>query len=259
MSPTTYPFIKSGTADAVLAGIWRKICYDLDIDDARLDDLILGYTKKMTYNDPQKRAQDYGNWSSDLKQGQMTWTTFLRGPRCLNVKRMSMEFRLNHLRYNTIHTLAKEYPEPHEPVQDSETSETVTELSQFLMQIMHDLGVTVSKISELLNVFVRRQTRLGGAKPFLKGNVKKEFFHPRLSWASFIRALDFLTIPSFDLKITLEFYGRRRKVTNHRMSIVINTIEDLMAFMDESEFLIPNVTVSTTEDSNAVPVPEKGN
>lgn len=248
MSPTTYPFIKSGTADAVLAGIWRKICYDLDIDDARLDDLILGYTKKMTYNDAQKRSQDYGNWSSDLRQGQMTWTTFLRGPRCLNVKRMSMEFKLHHLRYSSYHTLVKEYPPPGVMVEETETADTVTELSQFLMQIMHDLGVTISKISELLNVFVRRQTRLSGTKPSLKGNVKKEFFNPRLSWANFIRALDFLTIPSFDLKITLEFYGKRKKVTYHRMSIVINTVEDLLSFMDESEFLIPNVTISTTED-----------
>lgn len=250
MSQPTYPFIKSGTADAVLAGIWRKICYDLDIDDARLDDLIMGYTKKMTYNDVQKRSQDYGNWSSDLKQGQMTWTTFLRGPRSLNVKTMTMEFKLHHLRYTSTHTLVKEYPEAHiqEPEQP-DTTDSVTELSHFLMQIMHDLGVTVSKISELLNLFVRRQSKLGGIKPFLKGNLKKEFFHPRLSWASFIRALDFLTIPSFDLKITLEFHGKRKKVTRHRMSIIINTIEDLLVDMDESEFLLPHVDISSTEDN----------
>lgn len=249
MSHITYPLIKSGTADAVLAGIWRNILYDLDIDPARLDDLILAYTKRMVKLDPQKRAQDHGNWSSDLKEEQMTWSTFLRGPRCLGVKKMHMQFTLHHRHYQSVHTLVIEYPDPEEitPEDSAPSNKEPTELSVFFVRIMHDLGVTVGQFNQLLNTFMRRQKQTAGNKTFLKGNYKKEFLNQRLSWASFIRGLEFLTIPSFDLKITLEFSGKRKRVTHHRMPIVINTIEDLLVDMDESEFLIPHVTISSTE------------
>lgn len=244
----TYPLIKSGTSDAVLAGIWRNILYDLKLDPPRLDDLILNYTKRLEKFDSQKRSQCYGNWSSDLKEEQVTWSTFLRGPRCLNVRKMMMEFTLHHRQYRSVHTLVIDYPAPEDVEPDTpDSNKGPTELSVFFVSIMYDLGVTVEKFNQLLNTFMRRQMLGTTNKSFLKGNYKKEFLNQRLSWASFIRGLEFLTIPSFDLKITLEFAGKRKRQTVHRMPIVINTIEDLLVDMDETEFLIPNVTFSTTE------------
>lgn len=198
--------------------------------------------------DVQKRSQCYGNWSSDLKEEQMTWSTFLRGPRCLNVHTMQMEFTLKHLRHQSVHTLVIEYqaPEEVEP-ETSETNKGPTELSVFFVQIMHDLGVTVGEFNQLLNIFIRRQKQGPGNKSFLKGNYKKEFLNKRLSWASFIRGLELLTIPSFDLKITLEYNNRRKRKSVHRMPVVINTIEDLLSDMDISEFLIPNVQESSMD------------
>lgn len=244
MTNQSFPLIQSGTADAVLAGVWRRILYDLDIDASRLDDLVYQYSTKMTHVSQAKRIQHHGNVSSDLKEPQITWSTFLRGPRHLGAKSVQMDFIFQHLRGRSRHTLYWEYGKPNEPeeVLDADGNKPPTELSIFLIKTMHSLGVDIGTFNSLLTSYMRRTLKAQSTpnnRTYLRGNLKKVFYEPRLSWATLIKAIDFLTIPSFDLEITLTFGGRRPKVTKHHVTINLGLITDMLKEMDESEFLEP--------------------
>lgn len=244
MSLDSYPEIRSGTPDTILAGIWRVILKDFEIDPARLDDLVNSYSRQMTHLDAQKRAQYYGNVLSDLRADQMTWRTFRRGPMILKAKSMTIKLTLHHLRCQTEHKMTVVYGPPNEPEEkpDENGHKQPTELSIFFSNIMNELGVSVSTFNSLLTTYMRRMRIpvTPSNRTYIRGNFKKEFTGLRLSWASFVRGIDFLTVPSFDIEITLEFQGRRSRRSIHKTSVVLNDIEDMLADMDESEFLQPS-------------------
>lgn len=245
MSTDSYPDIRSGTADAILAGIWRIILKDLDIDPARLYDLVASYASTMTNLDPQKRSQWHGNVLSDLRNDQMTWRTFKRGPMILKAKRVTMEFVLHHYRFKTKHSFIMEYGAPDEPEEpiDANGEKMPTELSVFFNSIMEELGVSVTEFNRLLSSYMRRMKIpiTPSNRTYIRGNFKKEFTGLRLSWASFIRGLDFLTVPSFDLTVTIEYKGRRERKSSHTTNVILNDISDMLADMDETDFLQPRV------------------
>lgn len=212
------------------------------------------YSRKMTHVTPAKRTSWYGNVSPDLIEPSITWMTFLRGPRVLGAKRMILEFVLRHRFVRTRHTLIIEYGAPNEPeeVLTADDKKPPTELSLFLARIMNDLGVNMSRFNDLLTCYMRRVLRAESTpsnRSFLRGNYRKEFIHPRLSWTSFLKGLDFLTIPEFDLNITIEFTGRRGKTTHHHSRIVLNEISDMLADMTEDEFLVPPEEIAIHEPS----------
>lgn len=240
-----FPEIKTGTADAILAGLWRVILSDYDISPARLDDLVNQYSRKMTHLDANKRSQFYGNVLSDLRSDQMTWRTFKRGPMILNAKRMTMTFTLHHRFCSTEHTLHIEYGAPDELEEklDADGNKPPTELSVFFPEIMSSLGVDVATFNRLLTSFMKRH-RIDPSRSqraYARGNLKKELLQQRLSWASMIKGLDFLTVPKFDIKITLEFENRSKKIrrSEHFSKFILNDIEDMLADMDDSDFLNP--------------------
>lgn len=254
MSQSTYPPITSGTADAALAGVWRKILTDLGIDPVRLDDLVYQYTRKMTHVDVNKRTQWYGNVTSDLKEGSITWSTFLRGPKALGAEKMVMEFILHHRWVRTRHVLIIHYGPPNEPeeVLGPKGEKPPTELYLFFTRILKDLEVSVEKFNDLLTCYMRRILRVENTpvnRSFLRGNYKKNFTDPRLSWANFIKGLDFLTIPELDLNITITFGGKRGKTTHHHVHILINEIKDMLVDMTEDEFLTPPESQVIKEES----------
>lgn len=157
---------------------------------------------------------------------------------------MVMNFTLHHLFSMSNHCLIIEYGPPTEPeeILGPNGEKPPTELSVFFNRIMHDLGVTVTKFNSLLTSYMRRSLRAdgsAGSRSCIRGNYKKDFTNPRLSWTNFIKGLDFLTIARVDIAITLEFPGRRSKNTNHRVKLDINSINDMLEYMDESEFLEP--------------------
>lgn len=239
MSEETYPEIRTGTADAVLAGIWRNILRDLAINPARLSDLIQQYSKRMTHLTPARQTQFYGNVMSDLREDHMTWKTFRRGPMVLGACKMEIKLTLQHLNCRTEHKYIIEYNDPSVPV-ESDTEEP-TDLSAFFTRIMMDLGVGPAEFNRLLTVYMKHaHVRITPANAtFLRGKLNKDFTGKRLSWAGFIKGLSFLTVPRFEATITLTFPGKRIRKTVHHRNVVLDTIEDMKQTMEDSDFLDP--------------------
>lgn len=197
----------------------------------------------MTQLDEKKRVQYYGNVLSDLQAGAMTWRTFKRGPMILGATKMTMLFTLHHLRCQTTHRLVIQYPPASEVDVSSATSKSEpTELSLFFTNILMDLGVNVGTFNRLLTVYMRRHhvSVTPSNRTYMRGNLKKEFQGKRLSWASFNRGIDFLTIPRYDVQIDLEFKNKRNHSKKlHETTVVLNDLSDMMSDMDESDFLTP--------------------
>lgn len=257
MSTTdSFQEIRSGTADAILAGLWRRILKDYDIGPARLGELIHQYSKKMTHLDADKRAQFHGNVLSDLSSDQMTWSTFKRGPMILNASRVTFEFTLHHRACSTEHRFSYEYGPPNEPVEkkDENGKPLPTELSLFLPRVMQELGVSVSIFNELLTNYMCRhkQEPQRGQRMSVRSNVRKDLMQLRLSWAGLMKGFDFLTIPKFEVRIVLEFKGKTGKIrkSTHYERVTINDIEDMLADMDESDFLNPVANLEAISNVN---------
>lgn len=254
--------IRTGTADAILAGLWRRILTDYDIGPARLDDLVNQYSKKMTHLEPNKRAQFYGNVLSDLKSDQITWSTFKRGPMVLNAKKVTMTFTLHHRYCQTEHSFSFEYGAPNEPEVIPEgllKKDIPTELGTFLANIMSSLGVDVTTFNHLLSGYMKRNKidSTQGKRMHVRTNLRKDLLQKRLSWAGFMRGLDFLTIQKLDVKIELEFVSRSNRVkrSKHYERIILNSIEDMLADMDDSDFLNPVVSESTDAATDTPRIP----
>jgi len=226
---TDFRDIRTGEPDAVLAGIWRQIMRNYGMDFARLDDLVTDYSKMMTFMTPEKQSQYRGNVLSDLKSEKMTWGTFLRGIRCLKMQKMDFILHLHHLQYITEHTLVKEFAPPEVdidlPLPNGD--KPPTELYYLYTSIRHDLGISVADTQQLLTKYmIRCQIPLTHKnKTSVRGNIKKDLFGERLSWASLIRGLNFLEIVKFDVEIVL--YPKKGKSTRHRRTIILNDPHDL--------------------------------
>lgn len=219
------------------------------MDKARLDDLVTEYARRMTYLTEDKRVQWRGNVLSDLLSTSMTWSTFLRGIRCLNMRKMGFTLKLHHLNIITEHTFIKEFPGADVDVESTPESgqKPPTELHLFFTSIMRDLGVSVGDVQTLLTRYMirARVPMTTDNRTNVRGNIKKELFGERLTWPSFIRGLNFLELTKFELIVTLTpKTGRGR---SHRRIIVLNDADDLR---DELLAIVTNKDASNEPTEN---------
>lgn len=250
--------IRAGEPHALLAGVWRRIMRDFDLDKPRLDDLLSEHVRKLTYMDSEKQLQYRGNVLSDLLAESLTWGTFLRGLRGIGVRSVEIELRLHHLKYATVHKLPIEFPgydvDP-EARLPGQKDLPPTELHYFFMAIMRDLGMSIDDINNYLTRYmIRARIPLTSRnKTSMRGNVKKDIFQQRLSWTSFVRGLNFLEITKFEIELHLQFKNHKSK---HRHVIILNDPEDLIEELrdlippeDLNDFTIPTETTAAADDS----------
>lgn len=217
--------ISSGVSDAVLSAMFRQIKADYKIDDTRVADLVENFSRKMTHLPVEKRNHWKGNVPSDLKRDTMTWYTFIRGMRALGSLSFVIELDLKHKNAMvTTHRFVKELPKPDEPEGEESEQEGVrkrgvSDLHVFYMQIMNELGISISTFDTLVASCVRRIASKNKTKTNTRGNLKKEVLGKSLSWASFIRGLVLLNIEEFQFKITLNF--KKGRSSTHQLRIYL--------------------------------------
>lgn len=223
----TRGMLQTGGADSILAGLWRKILLDLDVDDSTLLDKIDRYSKKATLEQPERAAQIRGNLRTDVNKDAMTWYTFTKCLQMLGVEYMEIKFTLHHLRMTSIHTLQvpldgvmlvadEEDKDPKEP----------SLLSVFFKGILHNLEVGVIMFESLLEQYMRREKVSINLqnKTHIRGYLKKDFSAPKMSWKSFIKGMIFLCVLKINLEASLRL--RKNQLTIHHYEVILGDQED---------------------------------
>lgn len=230
--------IQSGGVDSILAGLWRKVLQDLEVDDAALLDRIDRYSKKVTTNFPDRAAQIRGNLRTDVYKEAMTWYTFTKCLRVLGVEYFEIDFTLKHLRSITTHRLKVKLDDTFfEDEKDSEEKDTKdpTVLSVFFNEILHQLNVGVHLFEALLEQYMRRAKVTANIRnrTHIRGYLKKDFSAPKMSWKSFVKGMIFLCVLAMDLKMTL--HHRKNYQTTHDYRVVLSDTEDYIEELTNGE------------------------
>ena len=90
--------IKSGSAESVLASLYRKILRDLGISMSRYDTLLMKFVKRIYANKPSIKDQTTikSNQYKELLKEKITFKVFMKGLSVLNFKKFDIIIRLYH-------------------------------------------------------------------------------------------------------------------------------------------------------------------
>lgn len=225
--PPEEPDIKTGTADSILAGLWRQIKKELEVDDTKVESLIDRYAT-LAHKNPIERTQFRGNLKGELSKDAMTWKNFVRGMKVLRAKTVEITFVLHHVTLISQHTLTMDLEESEDVVDTSKRNV----LSDFFRNLLNDLGIDLGKFDSLLGSYMYRSKIPLTTKnrTHQRGNLKKEFLGPKLTWRSLVKGFNFLCVVKFEMRVKLTLQGIAP--SEHRRMVVLNDIED---FEDSNE------------------------
>lgn len=216
----------AGGVDSILAGLWRKILLDLDIDDSTLLDKIDRYSKKITPGQPDRSAQIRGNLRTDINKDAMTWYTFTKCLKMLGVEYLEIKFTLHHLRLKSLHTIRVAMDKIDVEEETEKDPKEPSALSIFFKGIMHNLGVGLTLFESLLEQYMRREKITVNLRNMthIRGYLKKDFFAPKMSWKSFVKGMVFLCVLKMDLEATLKL--RKDQISIHNYQVLLGDLED---------------------------------
>lgn len=233
MTPPIHPTdsdITTGSADSILAGMWRQIKKDYSIDDSRTEDLVHKYSNSVDVATPEQRAQIRGNLRPELNKTSMTWKTFVRGLNVLRAETVDIVLILHHVTLISTHGFNVALKEKEEGERN--------QLSVFLHSILNDLGINGLKFDMLMTAYMlraRMPTTIAN-KTHLRGNLKKELLGKDLTWRSLIKAFNFLCVTRMEFQIHLKLKGM--PASSHVRTIVLNDLEDFTSDKETLENLI---------------------
>lgn len=219
--------IRTGGDDSVLAGLWRQILHDLDADATALYDRIDRYAERITKDCPEKISQVRGNLRTDITKSAMTWFTFKKVLRILDVLYFEIEFKLHHLSRISTHTVRVTLEESFFEKDHDKPSE----LSVAFREIQHALDIDLHKYEELLEHYMRREKLVMDIrnKTNVRGYLKKDFASPKMTWRTFMKTFVFLCVIKADMKISLTY--KKGRVTTHNYQILLGDLADYMEEM----------------------------
>lgn len=107
-------------------------------------------------------------------------------------------------------------------------------LSSLYRKILFDLNIDFTRFNHLTEQYIIRAGLARHAKETtsVRGNLKKELLHDRMSWKVFIKGLNFLRVVRFD--ITIRLYHHNQKLTEHTKTVVLYSSEDTHDHSTES-------------------------
>lgn len=218
----------TGKPDSILAGVWRQILRDQNVDNAMLFEKISMYTDRLTQVPVKRRAQIRGNMRTDAFKDNLTWYTFCKNLRALSIDKVTMTFDCKHIRRTSRHVLEVPLNDDFVTKKDSEDgpSNEPSPLSAFFAKVLYDLGVDYKMFEILLELYMRRtmMDHSPQSKNDLRAYVRKEFRSNKMSWNSLIKGFSFLCILNVELVVTLHHsFGFQ---TNHTYKFVLGDIDD---------------------------------
>ena len=226
--------ILSGNADSILAALWRKIVDDLDIDDSILEERIDRYATTVTESQPSMLAQVRGNLRTDVGKETMTWYTFTKCLRILGVEHLYIDFKLHQLRRVSQHFLQTVLDDSFFTDKKKDDKEPNV-LCTFFKGVMFEQQIGTVKFEELLELFISR-TRLASQpdiKTKFRGYLRKDFYAPKMSWATLVKGFVFLCTTK--LEMTVRLTGRGGRVSAHRYSPILSNKSDYYEEIDNGK------------------------
>lgn len=217
----------TGKPDSILAGVWRQILKDLQIDNSMLYEKISMYADRLKQVPLKRRIQIRGNMRTDAFKENLTWYTFTKNLRALSADQITMVFDCQHIRRKSTHEFVVILNDDFATKKDSDDPDpnVPSPLSAFFAKVIHDLEVDYKMFELLLELYMRRtmMDQSAQSKNDLRAYVRKEFRSNKMSWNSLIKGLSFLCILDVKLKVTLHnSFGYN---TEHKYHFMLGDID----------------------------------
>lgn len=207
----------SGDPDSLLAAIWKRILIDYRFDEAMLTERVTRYAEGIDFLPERKRLQLRGNMLVDVNRHTMTWYTFTKNLRILNATELRMSMHCHHLRRTSDQVLTCALTDDYLMKEEKPDNNTPNEIALFFRGMCDNLGLDIEMFDILLDLYMARNGLIAASpqeKLSLKSYIRKEFRAPRMSWATLMKAFNFLCVQRVELIARLS-YGYKEDTTHH--------------------------------------------
>lgn len=213
---------KTGSADNILAELFRAMKHDLNVSDAILESAVYRFSMKITeLEDPKKLIGAKSNFISALKKDTMTIKTLHRGILILGARKYTMTVTGKRkdgavaVASRTIELKNKDFVEPEDDSIDELLIGLFKDLNHLSLENTKDFSTMFDEYAELVGIandhYSRNKERASIRKDILKAK--------KITWNNFVRGLLFLGFTEFD--ITISINHRSGKTTIHSRNVIL--------------------------------------
>ena len=216
--------ISAGPPESILAGIYRAILRDLDVERRTFWNLINRYiSKSMSGMSADSVSSTQTNNRNDYLRSMMTWKVFIKGFYILSVKKIDITMRV----VITHNNQEREAKASH--TIDFKQANVITEkvleqyneeLGKILELLRFDFGFTAEEFHGLLK---KHSIDAQGAElsmekgKSLQHSARTMLLSKKVSWKTFIKCLYILNVKKLEVGILI--YHRNGKQTTHGREI----------------------------------------
>lgn len=221
--------ISKGPVGSILSNQYRSILFGLGMDAERYDALMTRYIRKaLVDSNRRNRADVREGLSEELLKESMTWKTFLKGLKFLNVEEVLFVINLYHgeglhSRHSVRWKMADLDVDVDEEAESAEgTLMAPGEILGLLYKnIIRDLNIDEARYDELMTAYLRN-AQIGQSKKVTsaaKASLGKELSREAKTWKTFVKGLVFLQVNEFKMSFTLKhIFGEK---TTHSIKPVV--------------------------------------
>lgn len=219
--------IRSGNVGGALTSLYRTIMFGLGITADRYDALMARYIQKALFDTSRKeKAMVRIGLSKELLKESMTWKTFVKGIKFLNVPKFELYLTLWQSTGNmTMHSIAVSSDEYDLDKMDTD-ERAPGQLGEILAKLYKSVQETLSSTKEESERLMEKYLATyhyklkKSDKATVRAGLAKELNKGSMTWKTFIKGLTFLDVAKTDLQIVLYHHGN--KVTKHQISLVMS-------------------------------------
>lgn len=218
--------IHSGSVGGILSRLYRRILFDLPVDEDRYNALMARYIQRCQ-NDAHRgeRLAARMSLSQELMKESMTWKTWIKGLSFLRVNQFNFTAELHHEDGQvTKHTVTAST--------DKSDAEVGVILADLYRMILRDLNIdTVAYDGYMERYIVKTHLNLNRKdKASVRASVSKELLKEKenMTWKTWIKGLVFLNIDRLVIHATLH-HDINRRITEHETSVKIGDLDPNIA------------------------------
>lgn len=222
VSTPVVPEMATGSADNILAELFRGIKNDLNVSDSLLELAVHRFSVKVTeMSDPKKLAGAKSNFLSALKKNTMTLKTLHRGILILGARKYTITITGRRkdgavaVASKSVKLNNKDFIEPKDDSVEGILVELFKELNHISVGSNKDFAILFDDYAELVGIpsdnISRTKERSAIKKDLLKAT--------KISWKNFVKGMLFLGYTEFDIVLTINH--RNGNNTIHSRKVIL--------------------------------------